>query len=195
LPVEKSLRRSILLAALLFAVPVGAGAQSAIQPATTAGVQAAFTAQGEELLQKLTAQQFDGRLPAVGLKPWLTGLLGKLAQIDWSTADCGDEGGGPDPSTGQGNADQGGQPPGSSDSDLDSPLCTGALAQFYGRDGRPSLDRYVVVQLLVGTDGSGVHRDASSYGPPAVSVFVFDGSAVRTLSRLGDLPTALAAMK
>jgi hypothetical protein len=25
--------------------------------------------------------------------------------------------------------------------------------------------------------------------------FVFDGSAVRTLSRLGDLPAALAAMK
>jgi hypothetical protein len=175
LPVEKqSLRRSILLAVLLLAVPLGAGAQSGIQPS--------FTAQGEELLKKRTAQQFDSRLPAAGLKPWLTGLLGKLAQIDWNTADCGDEGGGPDPSASPGNADQGGQPSDSSDSDLDSPLCTEALAQFYGRDGKPSLDRYIVVQLLVGADGSGVNREASSYGPPAVSVFVSDGSAVRTLS-------------
>ena len=65
---------------------------------------------------------------------------------------------------------------------------------FYGRDGKPSLDRYVVVQLLVGTDRSGVNRDASRYGAPAVSVFVFDGGAVRTLTRLGDLPAAVAAM-
>ena len=70
-----------------------------------------------------------------------------------------------------------------------------ALAQFYGRDGKPSLDRYVVVQVLVGTDRVGVNRDASRYGATAVFVFVFDGSAVRTLSRLGDLPAALAAMK
>jgi hypothetical protein len=177
------LRKTILVAVMFLAIPVAAGGQPS------------FTAGGEELLRKLTAQQFDSRLPAAGLKPWLTGLLGKLAQIDWSTADCGDEGGGPDPGATQGNAGQDNQPSDGDGSDLDSPLCTEALAQFYGRDGKPSLDRYVVVQLLVGTDRSGVNRDASRYGPPAVSVVVFDGSAVRTLSRLGDLPAALAAMK
>ena len=191
------MRNTILVAVMLLAIPVAAGGQPSP------------TAEGEALLQKLTAQQFDGRLPAAGLKPWLAGLLGKRAQIDWSTADCGDEGGGPDPSAaesnggpgngGQGNVDQGnsnqsGASSDSADSDLDSPLCTEALAQFYGRDGKPSLDRYIVVQVLVGTDRSGVNRDASHYGAPAVSVFVFDGSAVRTLSRLGDLPAALAAM-
>ena len=187
------MRKTILVAVMLLATPVAAGAQPS------------FTAEGEELLRKLTAQQFDDRLPDAGLKPWLTGLLGKLAQIDWSTADCGDEGGGPDPSASQGIAPLGNAPSGNADqgdaasdnagSDLDSPLCTEALAQFYGRDGKPSLDRYVVVQLLVGTDRAGVNRDASRYGATAVSVFVFDGSAVRTLSRLGDLPAALAAMK
>ena len=187
------MRKTILVAVMLLAIPVAAGAQPSV------------TAQGEELLQKLTAGQFDSRLSPAGLKSWLTGLLGKRAQIDWSTADCGDEGGGPDPSAapsnagqgnaGQGNVDQGGSSSDSADSDLDSPLCTEALAQFYGQDGKPSLDRYVVVQLLVGTDRSGVNRDASHYGPPAVSVFIFDGSAVRTLSRLGDLPAALAAMR
>jgi len=177
------LRKTILVAVILLAIPAAAGGQPS------------FTAEGEELLRKLTAQQFDGRLPDAGLKPWLTGLLGNLAQIDWSTADCGDEGGGPDPSAPPGNAAQSDPSSDSAGSDLDSPLCTEALAQFYGRDGKPSLDRYVVVQLLVGTDRSGVNRDASRYGATAVSVFVFDGSAVRTLSRLGDLPAALAAMK
>ena len=186
---------SILLTVLLLAVPAGAIAQTGSELPTSAAAQPSFTAQGEELLRKLTAQQFDSRLPVTGLKPWLAGFLGKLAEIDWSTADCGDEGGGPDPSAAQGNPDEGAEPSDSSGSDLDSPLCTEALAQFYGRDGKPSLDRYVVVQLLVGTERSGVHRDASSYGPPAVSVFVFDGSAVRTLSRLGDLPAALTAMR
>ncbi len=201
---------SILVTALLLAVPVVAVAQTGSHLSTSAAAAPAFTAQGEELLRKLTAQQFDSRLPAAGLKPWLSGLLDKLAQIDWSTADCGDEGGGPDPSaaqgnSAQGNSDQGDSTQGNSDqagqasdisgSDLDSPLCAEALAQFYGRDGKPSLDRYVAVQLLVGTDRSGVDRDASHYGPAAVSVVVFDGSAVRTLSRLGDLPAALAAMK
>jgi len=186
------LRNTILVAVMLLATPLAVDAQSSP------------TAEGEELLGKLTAQQFDSRLPAAGLKPWLAGLLGKRAQIDWSTADCGDEGGAPDPNaaqsnggqgnTDQGNANQSGAPSDSADSDLDSPLCTEALAQFYGRDGKPSLDRYVVVQLLVGTDRSGVNRDASRYGAPAVSVFVFDGGAVRTLTRLGDLPAAVAAM-
>jgi hypothetical protein len=175
-------------------------AQTGSHLSTSAAAAPAFTAQGEELLRKLTAQQFDNRLPAAGLKPWLSELLSKLAQIDWSTADCGDEGGGPDPSAAQGNAplgnsDQGDVSSDSAGSDLDSPLCTEALAQVYGRDGKPSLDRYVVVQLLVGTDRVGVNRDASRYGATAVSVFVFVGSAVRTLSRLGDLPAALAAMK
>ena len=182
------MRKTILVAVMLLATPVAAGAQPS------------FTAEGEELLRKLTAQQFDDRLPDAGLKPWLTDLLGKLAEIDWSTADCGDEGGGPDPSASQGsapsgNADQGDAASDNAGSDLDFPLCTEALAQFYGRDGKPSLDRYVVVQLLVGTDRAGVNCDASRYGATAVSVFVFDGSAVRTLSRLGDLPAALAAMK
>ena len=86
------MRKTILVAVMLLATPVAAGAQPS------------FTAEGEELLRKLTAQQFDDRLPDAGLKPWLTDLLGKLAQIDWSTADCGDEGGGPDPSASQGNA-------------------------------------------------------------------------------------------
>jgi hypothetical protein len=194
------LHPSILVTALLLAAPVVAVAQTGIQLPTSAAAAPSFTAQGEELLRELTAQQFDSRLPAAGLKPWLSGLLAQLAQIDWSTADCGDEGGGPDPSaaqgnSGQNNSDQANQPSDNSGSDLDSPLCTEALAQFYGRDGKPSLDRYVAVQLLVGTDRSGVNRDAAHYGPAAVSVVVFDGSAVRTLSRLGDLPAALAAMK
>jgi hypothetical protein len=189
------LHTSILVIALLLAAPVAAVAQTGSSLPTSAAAAPSFTAQGEELLRKLTAQQFDSRLPAAGLKPWLSGLLDKLAQIDWSTADCGDEGGGPDPSAAQDNSDQPNQPSDNSGSDLDSPLCTEALAQFYGRDGKPSLDRYVAVQLLVGTDRSGVNRDASRYGPAAVSVVVFDGSAVRTLSRLGDLPAALAAMK
>jgi len=189
------LRRSILVAAMLLTAPAAAGAQTGSRLPSSAAAPSSFTDQGEELLRKLTAEQFDSRLPAAGLKPWLAGLLAQLAQIDWSTADCGDEGGGPDPGAGQGDANQDNQPSDSADNDLDSPLCTEALAQFYGRDGKPSLDRYVVVQLLVGTDRSGVNRDASRYGPAAVSVFVFDGSAVRTLSRLGDLPAALAAMK
>ena len=129
------MRKTILVAVMLLATPVAAGAQPS------------FTAEGEELLRKLTAQQFDSRLPDAGLKPWLTGLLGKLAQIDWSTADCGDEGGGPDPSASQGNAPQGNAPLGNADqgdaasdnagSDLDSPCAprpwpssTGATASL-----------------------------------------------------------------
>ena len=65
---------------------------------------------------------------------------------------------------------------------------------FYGPDGTPTLDRYVVVQLWVGTRRNGVNLDAASYGPDAVSVFVFDGTGTRTLTRLGDLPRVLASL-
>jgi hypothetical protein len=197
------LRGHVLVAALLIAVPLGASAQTG--SSTPSSTEQPFMADGEVLLKKLTARQFDDRLPATNLKDWLSGLLSTRARIDWSTTDCGDEGGGPE-SAGQGNAGQGnaGQSGDSGQSDestdtsgsgLDSPLCTEAQALFYGRDGKPSLDRYVVVQLLVGTSRNGVNPDAASYGPDAVSVFVFDGTAMRTLSRLGDLPPLLTAMK
>jgi hypothetical protein len=201
------LRGQVFVAALLLAVPgflviqAGAGAQTG-SPAPW-GSEQPFMADGEVLLKKLTAQQFDRRLPAVNLKSWLSDLLAKRAQIDWTTTDCGDEGGGPESNAGgagQGSSSSSdsGQSDESSDasgSGLDSPLCTEAQALFYGRDGKPSLDRYVVVQLLVGTSRKGVNPDPASYGPDAVSVFVFDGSAMRTLGRLGDLPPMLAAMK
>ena len=196
------MRGLVLVAALLLAVPLGASAQTG--SSTPSGSEQPFMADGEVLLKKLTARQFDHRLPATNLKDWLSSLLAKRARIDWSTTDCGDEGGGPE-SAGQGNASQGtagasdsGQSDESTDtsgSGLDSPLCTEAQALFFGHDGKPSLDRYVVVQLLVGTSRKGVNPDAASYGPDAVSVFVFDGTAMRTLSRLGDLPPLLTAMK
>jgi len=190
------LRGLVLVAALLLAVPLGASAQTG--SSTPSGSEQPFMADGEVLLKKLTARQFDRRLPATNLKDWLSSLLSKRAKIDWSTTDCGDEGGGPDSGTGNVGASDSGQSGESTDtsgSGLDSPLCTEAQALFYGRDGKPSLDRYVVVQLLVGTSRNGVNPDAASYGPDAVSVFVFDGTAMRTLSRLGDLPPLLTAMK
>ena len=192
------MRGLVLVAALLTAVPLGAGAQTG--SSTPSSAEQPFMADGEVLLKKLTAQQFDRRLPATNLKDWLSSLLSKRARIDWSTTDCGDEGGGPDSGAGQSSA--GASDSGQSDeatdtsgSGLDSPLCTEAQALFFGHDGKPSLDRYVVVQLLVGTSRKGVNPDAASYGPDAVSVFVFDGTAMRTLSRLGDLPPLLTAMK
>ena len=148
-----------------------------------------YKAKGDQLLGNLTAHQFDSRLPAMRLADWFAALIGKRAQIDWTTNDCGDEGGGPDSGSGQGD-DSSGTP----GSNLDATLCAEGHALFYGADGKPSTDRYVVVQLLVGTRRDGVNMDAHSYGPEAVSVFVFDGSATRTLSRLGDLPPALSAM-
>ena len=192
------MRGHVLVAALLIAVPLGASAQTG--SSTPSGSEQPFMADGEVLLKKLTARQFDHRLPATNLKDWLSSLLSKRAKIDWSTTDCGDEGGGPDSGTGQGNAGasdsgQSGESTDTSGSGLDSPLCTEAQALFYGPDGKPSLDRYVVVQLLVGTSRNGINPDAASYGPDAVSVFVFDGTAMRTLSRLGDLPPMLTAMK
>ncbi|HEX4570924.1 MAG TPA: hypothetical protein VH184_10905 [Dongiaceae bacterium] len=192
------MRGLVLVAALLMAVPLGASAQTG--SSTPSSTEQPFMADGEVLLKKLTARQFDRRLPATNLKDWLSSLLSKRARIDWSTTDCGDEGGGPDSGAGQSSAgaSDSGQSDESTDtsgSGLDSPLCTEAQALFYGRDGKPSLDRYVVVQLLVGTSRNGVNPNAASYGPDAVSVFVFDGAAMHTLSRLGDLPPMLTAMK
>ena len=188
------LRQLVLFAAWLLIFPVEADAQSGREPSP--GADQRLLAMGEALLSRLTAQQFDARLPAVGLKPWLSSLLGKRAEIGWSTADCGDEGGAPGPGSEDAPADQdAGAQTTAAGSALDSPLCTEAQALFYGPDGRPSLDRYVVVQVLVGTDRSGVNLDAASYGPGTVSVFVFDGTTMRTLDRLGDLPPALADLK
>ena len=65
---------------------------------------------------------------------------------------------------------------------------------FYGPDGKASLDRYVVLQITVGTRQNGINRDPTTYGPDAVTLFVFDGSSTRTLSRLGDLTGALESM-
>lgn len=192
------MRGLVLVAALLMAVPLGASAQTG--SSTPSSTEQPFMADGEVLLKKLTAQQFDRRLPATNLKDWLSSLLSKRARIDWSTTDCGDEGGGPDSgavqtSAGASDSGQSDESTDTSGSGLDSPLCTEAQALFYGRDGKPSLDRYVVVQLLVGTSRNGVNPNAASYGPDAVSVFVFDGTAMHTLSRLGDLPPMLTAMK
>ena len=209
------MRGIFLLAAVLLATTVGAGAQDLNVPASgsasgatpgtepggglpmPAGGDLPFQAKGEELLKKLTARQFDSRLPPKPLTEWFADLLGQRAQIGWSTAECGDEGGGPDANPGQGNGGQGsggddtGGTPGSN---LDATLCTEAQALFYGPDGTPTLDRYVVVQLWVGTRRNGVNLDAASYGPDAVSVFVFDGTGTRTLTRLGDLPRVLASL-
>jgi hypothetical protein len=202
--------RGYFLVAALFLAPIPeAGAQdlnppdsgSTEQPGgglpVPSGGDQPFQAQGDELLKKLTARQFDSRLPAEPLATWLSDLLGKRAQITWQTDECGDEGGGPDPGGGQtgtgqsgsGQSDDSGAAPGSN---LDATLCTEAQGLFLGPDGKPSLDRYVVVQLWVGTRRNGVNLDAASYGQDSVSVFVFDGTGTRTLSRLGDLPQALA---
>lgn len=192
------MRGQVFVAALLLVVPGFLAIEAEAQTGSPApwGSEQPFMADGEVLLKKLTARQFDRRLPATNLKTWLSDLLAKRAQIDWSTTDCGDEGGGPDSSTnGASDSSQADETADTSGSDLDSPLCTEAQALFFGRDGKPSLDRYVVVQLLVGTSRKGVNPNPASYGPDAVSVFVFDGSAMRTLSRLGDLPPVLAAMR
>ena len=200
------MRRLVLGALLILAAAAAAEAQNLNPPASGTAESSAtgagsgglptppatdepFQAQGDQLLKKLTARQFDSRLPAVPLMDWFAGLLGKRAQIDWSTAECGDEGGGSDSGSGQGD-DSNGVP----GANVDAPLCTEGHALFYGADGKPSLDRYVVLQLSVGTRRDGVNGDAASYGPDAVSVFVFDGQSTRTLSRLGDLPPVLSGL-
>jgi hypothetical protein len=152
-----------------------------------------YDAQASDLLKKLTARQFDVRLPATGLVDWFAGLIGKRAQIEWTTAECGDEGSEPDASPGTdttGGTTQGGNAAG----DADVTLCSEGQALFYGADGKPSLDRYVVLQLWVGTRHLGVNQDPTHYGSDALSIFVFDGSSTRTLTRLGDLPAVLSTI-
>ncbi|HZT20694.1 MAG TPA: hypothetical protein VFA23_14890 [Dongiaceae bacterium] len=203
------MHRSALVVAMVLALSAECGAQSLTPPGSTAGPAAGgdagglpvppgsdqpYKAKGDELLKKLTARQFDRRLPDLPLADWFSGLLGKRAQIEWTTGECGDEGGGPDPGAGQSGAGQGDDTGGTPGSNLDATLCTEGQALFYGADGKPSLDRYVVLQLWVGTRRNGVNLDAASYGPDAVSVFVFDGKDTRTLSRLGDLPPTLSAL-
>jgi len=155
-----------------------------VQPAG----QSPYDAQAQSVLKKLTARQFDVRLPAAGLMDWFAGQIGKRAQIEWTTAECGDEGSESDST--QGNDT--GSASGSGTADVT--LCSEGQALFYGADGKPSLDRYVVLQLWVGTKGTGVNQDATRYGSDALSIFVFDGNTTRTLTRLGDLPPILSAM-
>ena len=155
-----------------------------VQPAG----QSPYDAEAQSVLTRLTARQFDVRLPAAGLLDWFAGQIGKRAQIEWTTAECGDEGSESDST--QGNDT--GSASGSSNADVT--LCSEGQALFYGADGKPSLDRYVVLQLWVGTKGTGVNQDPTHYGSDALSIFVFDGNSTRTLTRLGDLPPVLSAM-
>jgi hypothetical protein len=160
-------------------------------PSTPSGEPAAGRSledQASDLLKKLTARQFDGRLPETPLPDWLAQQIGKRAQVQWTTADCGDEGGETD--AGQGDASAGN----SSAGNTDVALCSEAQALFFDASGKPSLDRYVVLQLRVGNRRLGVTDDPSGYGPDALTIFVFDGNSNRTLSRLGDLPGVLATI-
>ena len=197
------MRGLVLVAALLLAVPLGASAQTG--SSTPSGSEQPFMADGEVLLKKLTARQFDHRLPATNLKDWLSSLLSKRAKIDWSTTDCGDEGGGPDSGTGNAGASDSGQSGESTDtsgSGLDSPLCTEAQALFYGRDGKPSLDRYVVVQLLVGTSRKRFIGALAGGRPPeqrlpgtlasVAAVAVLHGADVVRVHDVGEAKDALA---
>ena len=171
---------------------VKSGAQ--VQPAA----ESPYDAQAHSVLEKLTARQFDVRLPAANLLDWFAGQIGKRAQIEWTTAECGDEGSESD--TTQGNDTAGGSSGGNatqaggSANNNDVTLCSEGQALFYGADGKPSLDRYVVLQLWVGTKSLGINQDPAHYGSDALSIFVFDGNTTRTLTRLGDLPALLSAM-
>jgi hypothetical protein len=170
------------------ASPDTANPVAQVQPAG----QSPYDAQAQSVLKKLTARQFDVRLPAAGLIDWFAGQIGKRGQIEWTTAECGDEGSESDSTQGNDNAgSSGGANPASN---ADVTLCSEGQALFYGADGKPSLDRYVVLQLWVGTKGTGVNQDPSHYGSDALSIFVFDGNTTRTLTRLGDLPPLLSAM-
>jgi hypothetical protein len=168
--------------------PTTTGATSPSAPGTQvppAG-QSPYDAQAQELLKKLTARQFDVRLPATGLLDWFAGQIGKRAQIEWTTGECGDEGGEADTTQTSNDTGSGGS--------NDVTLCSEGQALFFGADGKPSLDRYVVLQLWVGTQHAGVNLDPAHYGSDALSIFVFDGDTTRTLTRLGDLPAVLATM-
>ena len=179
--------------------PASSGAQ--VPPAG----QSPYDAEADSVLKKLTARQFDPRLPAAGLLDWFAAQIGKRAQIEWTTAECGDEGSESD--TTQGNDSAGGTSGSSSSgtgtqggggatapTNADVTLCSEGQALFYGADGKPSLDRYVVLQLWVGTRHLGVNQDPAHYGSDALSIFVFDGDNTRTLTRLGDLSALLSAM-
>lgn len=180
-------------------------AQGAPAASTSSGTQVApagqspYDAQADSVLKHLTARQFDARLPNDGLLDWFQAQIGKRAQIDWTTAECGDEGSESDSTQGSdtgGSASTGGTSSGTgaSPANNDVTLCSEGQALFYGADGKPSLDRYVVLQLWVGTKSTGVNQDPSHYGSDALSIFVFDGDTTRTLTRLGDLPAVLATM-
>ena len=143
----------------------------------------AFDSQAKQVLQQVTAKQLDPRLPAVPLADWFAQQIGTRAEIDWSTGDCSDES--------DSSAASGGDSGGNS---YDPPLCSEGQALFYGPDGKASLDRYVVLQVTVGSRQAGINQNAASYGPDSVTLFVFDGSTTRTLSRLGDLASALQSM-
>jgi hypothetical protein len=145
----------------------------------------ALDAQAKLLLQQLTAKQLDPRLPAVALPDWFAQQIGKRAEIDWTTGDCSDEA----DFSGSGS-DNGG----ASGASYDPALCTEGQALFYGPDGKASLDRYVVLQITVGSRQTGVNRVPTAYGPDSVTIFVFDGSSTRTLSRLSELTSALQSM-
>ncbi|MEA2779622.1 MAG: hypothetical protein QOK29_1166 [Rhodospirillaceae bacterium] len=188
------------------AVPVPEGGAS--QPDAPAGDPSLPAANGAasdqsvdlqagELLKKLAAKQFDARLPEKPLSDWFAEQIGKRAQIEWTTGDCSGEGG--DPDAGQ-NGDTGGSSAvgngGMSNAPANSDiiLCSEAQALFYDADGKPSLDRYVVLQLWIGSHRLGVNGDPRDYGPDALSIFVFDGVSTRTLNRLGELPGVLATI-
>jgi hypothetical protein len=162
--------------------------------------QSPYDAQADSLLKHLTARQFDARLPNAGLLDWFQAEMGKRAQIDWTTAECGDEGGesdstqGADTSGGTGSTSGNSSATGANATNNDVTLCSEGQALFLGADGKPSLDRYVVLQLWVGTKSTGVNQDPTHYGSDALSIFVFDGDTTRTLTRLGDLPAVLATM-
>lgn len=174
---------------------------SSTAPAASPGTQvepagqSPYDAQADSLLKHLTARQFDARLPNTGLLDWFQGEVGKRAQIDWTTAECGDEGGESDSTQGADTSGGTGSTSGSANAtNNDVTLCSEGQALFYGADGKPSLDRYVVLQLWVGTKSTGVNQDPTHYGSDALSIFVFDGDSTRTLTRLGDLPAVLATM-
>ena len=179
------------------ATPGTNGSANQVSPAG----ESPYDAQADSLLKHLTARQFDARLPNAGLLDWFSGQIGKRGQIDWTTAECGDEGSesdstqGTDTSGSSGGASgSGSSSGGASATNNDVTLCSEGQALFFGADGKPSLDRYVVLQIWVGTKSTGVNQDPSHYGSDAMSIFVFDGDTTRTLTRLGDLPAVLATM-